>query len=311
MERIKLILDTDIGGDCDDAGAMAVMHRLASLGHCEILAVTSCTSKVSGAACADAINRYFGRPDIPVGMLEEEGFNLDHDTYATALSREFEHRFSGGIAPDPAIQVLRKALAAAAGRVTLCAIGPQKNLQGLLESLPDRCSDQSGYELVRDKVSKLFIMGGYFAETSFPVYIGTTKMRAEWNIEQDVESARYVADRWPGNIVYVPYEIGAVVKTGAPLLQEDERRNPVARAYRLHAGGIRESWDPITVLCAADEAAARQYIEFEEICTISFAPDGVSFCAKNKDAKHSYAKRVIDPAGLTRRIDGLLSAKKH
>ena len=36
---IKIIFDTDIGGDCDDAGALALIHRLCDKGEAELLAV--------------------------------------------------------------------------------------------------------------------------------------------------------------------------------------------------------------------------------------------------------------------------------
>ncbi len=35
---VHVILDTDIGSDCDDAGALAVLHALADRGEVEILA---------------------------------------------------------------------------------------------------------------------------------------------------------------------------------------------------------------------------------------------------------------------------------
>jgi hypothetical protein len=35
---VKVIFDTDTETDCDDAGAMAVLHSLADRGECEILA---------------------------------------------------------------------------------------------------------------------------------------------------------------------------------------------------------------------------------------------------------------------------------
>jgi len=72
-KKVRLILDTDIGCDCDDAGAMAVMNALADFGECEILAVTHCTSREDGAGCIDAINTYYGRGNIPVGTLKEKG----------------------------------------------------------------------------------------------------------------------------------------------------------------------------------------------------------------------------------------------
>ena len=66
---VQVIFDTDMAGDCDDAGALAVLHALADLGEAQILAVVTnrkCTAGVSGGAC-DAINTFYGRPDIPIG----------------------------------------------------------------------------------------------------------------------------------------------------------------------------------------------------------------------------------------------------
>ena len=53
----KILFDTDIGGDCDDAGALAMLHRLCDLGECELLAVTACYASPYVAGCIDAINR--------------------------------------------------------------------------------------------------------------------------------------------------------------------------------------------------------------------------------------------------------------
>ena len=40
-DPVKLIFDTDLGGDCDDVLALAVIHALQSRGQCELLAVTT------------------------------------------------------------------------------------------------------------------------------------------------------------------------------------------------------------------------------------------------------------------------------
>ena len=37
---VRIIYDTDLGGDCDDAGTLAMLHRLCDLGEAELLAVT-------------------------------------------------------------------------------------------------------------------------------------------------------------------------------------------------------------------------------------------------------------------------------
>ena len=44
MEKkpVKIIYDTDIGGDCDDAGTLSMLHRLCDKNEAELLAVTHC-----------------------------------------------------------------------------------------------------------------------------------------------------------------------------------------------------------------------------------------------------------------------------
>ncbi len=64
----KIILDTDIGFDCDDAGALALLHRLCDREEAELLAVTACYDSPYVAGCIDAINRYYKRT-VPVGVF--------------------------------------------------------------------------------------------------------------------------------------------------------------------------------------------------------------------------------------------------
>ena len=42
VKPVKIIFDTDIGWDCDDAGTLAMLHRLCDKGEAELLAVTHC-----------------------------------------------------------------------------------------------------------------------------------------------------------------------------------------------------------------------------------------------------------------------------
>ena len=45
----KYIFDTDLGADCDDCGAMAVLCDGVKQGIAEVVAVTHCTSEIFGA----------------------------------------------------------------------------------------------------------------------------------------------------------------------------------------------------------------------------------------------------------------------
>ena len=68
-----IILDTDIGPDCDDVGALLMLLKLEKAGLCRIAAITHCTSNPFGCGCIDAICRAEGRSDMPIGTLKRDG----------------------------------------------------------------------------------------------------------------------------------------------------------------------------------------------------------------------------------------------
>ncbi|MEI9893193.1 MAG: hypothetical protein WDN28_04600 [Chthoniobacter sp.] len=70
---VRIFFDTDMETDCDDAGALAVLHALADRGECEILATVVSVRDPNSAATVDAINRYYGRPNLPLGMVKGGG----------------------------------------------------------------------------------------------------------------------------------------------------------------------------------------------------------------------------------------------
>jgi len=68
-DPVRLIFDTDMGNDIDDALALAVIHALASRNECQLLAVTSTKDNPFSAAYIDLINTFYGRSDVPVGVV--------------------------------------------------------------------------------------------------------------------------------------------------------------------------------------------------------------------------------------------------
>jgi hypothetical protein len=67
---ISLIFDTDIGNDVDDVLALGVIHALMSRGECELLAVTVTKDEHLSAPFVDAINTFYGRGNIPIGVVK-------------------------------------------------------------------------------------------------------------------------------------------------------------------------------------------------------------------------------------------------
>src|SRR5687767_15975095 len=68
---VKLIFDTDMGNDIDDALALGVIHALQSRGECELLAVTITKDNPKAAPFVDLVNTFYGRGDIPIGMVRD------------------------------------------------------------------------------------------------------------------------------------------------------------------------------------------------------------------------------------------------
>ena len=242
----KVIIDTDIGCDCDDAGALAVAHALEARGNCELLAMTHCTSRVNGCSAIDIINRRFGRDDIPIGKLQAKGV-LEIGEYAAYLKEHFPSRYQRPEDCPDAVSVLRRALAGLdeGEDAVLVGIGPMVNLSNLLASPPDVFSPLSGIELLTAKQCSLVVMACCFDIRYYPMI----EDKAEWNIFQDISAAQRVYQEWPAEIFTVPFETGVDIQTGV-LLKNLPVTDPVRVSYEQFLKGsstTRSSWDQCAV----------------------------------------------------------------
>jgi inosine-uridine nucleoside N-ribohydrolase len=227
----KIILDTDMSNDCDDAGALAVLHALADRGEAEILAVVTNRKGTDNAAAAavSAINHFYGRPEIPIGTDKDGGKtpNPKPSSYTPALRDEFRHSARPDHEMPDSLAIYRRTLARQDDRsVILCSIGLLSNLEDLLKSGPDEQSPLSGKDLIRKKVKLTVVMGGTFPRTSTP----------ETNLRLDPRAAMSVAEGWPTPVYWQGYDVGAAIITGAGL-KNTRGANPVRRAFELRPFG--------------------------------------------------------------------------
>ena len=239
----KIIFDTDLGGDCDDVGAAAILCNLAKAGEAQILAATYCIGNPWGGWFLKYELGFFGYPDVPVGVLKDERFMWEPN-YAK-YSRPYVERMQ---IPTPelpdAVSILRRALAENGGvrDITLVAVGPLRNIANLLTSEPDDISPKTGRELIAENVVEFVTMLGNFTSTE----------AVEWNVLMDIPSARRCVSEMPVPVVFAPWEIGGHIITGQ-LLDTVSEDHPVRAAYTLYADGkhhTRMSWDLVTMYCA-------------------------------------------------------------
>ena len=313
MKPVKIILDTDMGGDCDDTGALAVLHALADRGECELLAVTHCFHGRQYAGCIDAINRFFGRPDLPVAACMDEQADQGNDVYATWASQRYPNRFQQGERVEDTLPCLRRTLAEAEeGEVTLVAIGSLYSLRRLLESKADPFSTLSDKELIQAKVAQTVVMGGRFHH-QWPepiLFPDGYVMDAEFNIKADIPSAQVVCAQWPGKLVFCSYEIGYPLITGRDLQRKAGEEHPVAACYRhwheqVHVPGEgRESWDLTTVLYAVRPKSGLW--KLSPAGSVSVDERGVTRFTEKADGRHFYLLENADASVVCRTIDSLL-----
>lgn len=231
---VKIFFDTDMATDCDDAGAMAVLHTLADKGECEILATVVSVPLLDSIATVDAINRYRGRPDLPLGMVKAGGAQVS-SKFTGHVAKEFPHRVTNADAIPDAVQVYRQVLEQQPdSSVTVVTVGYLTNLSHLLR-LPASDGHPGGMELARTKVRQWVCMGGNFIGSP-PV--DDLKL-GDVNFQRDAESALHAVREWPGQIVFAGREVCSVpsgLAIGTALAQTPAD-NPVRRAYEHYFGG--------------------------------------------------------------------------
>ena len=222
----KIIFETDMCLDVDDVGALAALHALANNGEVDLLAVCFNEVHPGGAAAIDAVNTWYGRGDIPVGIYKKELADPDKSDYLDAL-KKFPHDLDNESALS-AVDVYTKVLSKQDDKsVTIVSVGFLNNLSDLLKAEP---------HLVAQKVNKLVVMGSVNNDG--------------FNLSRHnlVSASEYVIRNWPSPLVIS--QPGSRILTGESL-ENSPQENPVREAYYQFFNSNfcgRPSWDQIAVL---------------------------------------------------------------
>lgn len=253
----KIIFDTDMGPDYDDVGAIAILHALADLGECEILATLASDGHPSIAPTIEMFNRYYGKGGIPVGIPDNGVANFTaSNNWNDSLLVRFAPDLKSKTDYPKASEIYRKVLASQPDKsVTIVTVGFTTNLAELLKTGNDDYSPLSGVELVKKKVKKWVAMAGRFPEGR------------EFNVFIDSVSSSYVLERWPTPILFSGFEIGERIFTGSKVAEKNDQNNPVSWAYRYNLATYenkpvknRMSWDQTAVLCAIRDPERYFYV---------------------------------------------------
>lgn len=284
----RVIFDTDMGNDIDDALALAMLHSLESRGESKLLVVTITKDNQWAAPFVDLVNTFYGRGDIPIGVVRG-GVTRENSNYIRVPAERkqadgtplYPHDLRDGTKAPEAVEVLRRALANEADNsVTIIQVGFSTNLARLLDSPPDKHSPLNGIELVRRKVRLLSAMAGAFPTGD-----------REYNVHMDLKAAQRVFAAWPTPIVASGFEIGSNLLYPATSIEKHYSyvaNHPIADAYRLYEKMPynRPSWDLTSVLQAVrpDEG----YFDLSPPGKITAKDDGHTQFEARPDGTHRY-----------------------
>ena len=242
----RVLLDTDPGGDIDDAGAFAMLHALADRGEIHILGIGISIGGANAVPYVDAVNTWYGRPNIPIGSVKNNP-PYTEDFYMADIVANYPHDLTESAAPE-AYKMYRQILAAQPNHsVTLVTVGPATNIARLLASGPDEHSPLTGVELVRQKIS-FYAAGGNGGG-------GLPNGKCGFNYRKDIPGAQY-------ELANMPIEVPMVFAggSGPQVMTGNFYNSPsvdpghiIRRSYDSYFSGSnwdRMSWDQLRLLYA-------------------------------------------------------------
>ncbi|BCB73592.1 nucleoside hydrolase [Phytohabitans flavus] len=270
----KILLDTDIGSDIDDAVCLAYLLAQPS---CDLLGITTVTGEATKRAMlASALCRVAGA-DVPIRPGTETTLSGTPSPQALAhqADRVVGWPHETEFVPDDAVDFLARTIREHRGEVTLLTVGPLTNAALLFDRHPD----------VAALLKALVLMGGRY----------TTEGKPEWNIGCDPAAAAQVFAAPVPRVRALGLDVTRQVymdadafsaRCTAPLLR------PVrdfAAVWFAERDGIYFH-DPLAAVAIFDD----------EVCAftrgeVTVAADGATVWQPRPDGRHEVAT-AVDPA---------------
>ena len=241
------ILGTDWWDDCDDVVAVRILARAHKEGRINLKAIAVNVCNEFSVPSLDGFLKLENVKNIPIGIDREATDFEGRPTYQNYL-KEYAVDYLSNDDAEEGVRLYRRMLAESDEKLDIIEIGYLQVLANVLQSVPDDISDKSGIELIKEKVSKIWIMAGKWDEDG-----GFENNFARNQRARDASEA--VCRLCPVPITFLGFEVGVEVITGDELEKGDCLYQAMCE-YGAYNG--RNSWDPMLVELAVtgDEAEA-------------------------------------------------------
>jgi len=256
--RLKVILETDIGNDVDDAMALDMLYKYADEKKVELLGVSTNKNSIYSVKYIDIMNTWYGYSGVPIGTVVN-GVNSEGDPANNYTKIVCEYKINNKLVFKSRIKdynqvmestrLYRKILSAQPdSSVIIISIGFSTNLSRLLQTQADKFSSLTGKELVAKKVKFLSMMAANFSKVP----------ALEYNVMKDIPAAQKVFNEWPTPIVVSPYAVGDSILFPGSVMENDFRwtaADPLVIGYESYMPMPydRQTWDNTAVLYAVEK----------------------------------------------------------
>lgn len=299
----QILFDTDFGSDSDDMGALAMLHNLENGGECKLLGILCWNTEKYAVPAIDAVNRYYGNGEIPVGVRKEGSREIDWN-YSKVISQNLPHELTQELAEDATL-LYRKILEQAEdSSIVLLTVGPLKNIQNLINSQADTISPYSGEELISQKVKEMVIMGGEFPEGD-----------GEWNFGGDMPGVtKFVLEHITVPITFSGFEVGFQIKTGE-VFNGIDTLSPLYLGYQHWSARLpgykgevldNETYDQTAVLYAVRGGIDRYWSRVDGGYCEAGEFGGKNRWIQGEPSNHSYLKLIEDPERMSSIIESIM-----
>lgn len=308
--KVKVIFDTDFGGDVDDLGALVMLNNFMAKGECDLLAVMCWQTEEYAVSAIDAVNCYYKHPNIPIG-LRKGAAHFDGWQYSKPIADKFFHKRSNKDAVD-AIKLYRQLLAKSKDKsVVIITVGPLLNIQELINSEADTFSKLSGKELIKKKVKEFVIMGGQFPEG-----------KKEWNFDGQMPGVtQFIIHNINVPITFSGAEVGAAIKTGA-VFNSIDPNSPLyigSMHFSQNAPWVKanfkgkildnSTFDQTAVLYAVRNGLGVYWDKVKGGYCKPEKENGANTWVKGADSNHSYLKLKMQPKEMALLIESIMLNK--
>lgn len=287
----KFILGTDWWTDCDDAVAIRILAREVKKKKIVLHGIGINACMEHSVTSLEGFLNCEGVSDIPIGIdLEATDFG-GNPPYQRRLAG-YAQKYTCNEDAESAVSLYRRLLAESTEQVEMIEIGFLQVVAALLESKGDEISPKSGIELVREKVSKFWVMAGKW----------DTAGGMENNFARNKRSrtaAELFCQKCPVPVVFLGWEIGVDVITG-DILSTDDVLGQVLADHGSQNG--RMSWDPMLVMLAlAGDPDAAGYKTVRGYASVE-AETGSNYFVPSSVGPHCYVIRKQNPSYYRERI---------